>query len=272
MAHLEEHRWRDSEALAWGFHRGTSRWLFNTAGSESPPLRPSREHAVAPFVPLPSGGPPEGTPDALAAAIGRRVSCRRFSDAAVPLGDVARLLRLAYGVGRHHAGGPQGMYDRPVPSGGGLYPLEVNLLVRAVDGLVPGVHHFVPTADGVELVREGALPPSLLTYLFMGQPWVPEAAFVVVLSAVPGRSLEKYGDRGYRYLLLEAGHLMQNLNLVGWSLGIGSVNLGGFFDDELAGLLRLDTEQEFCLYASAFGIPDADPTDPMALRALERSN
>lgn len=87
---------------------------------------------------------------------------------------------------------------------------------------------------------------------------------VVVLSAVLARSLPKYGDRGYRYLLLEAGHVGQNLDLVASALGLGAVNLGGFYDDELARLLCLDPEWEIPLYATAIGVPTAD--DRMAQR------
>ena len=100
--------------------------------------------------------------------------------------------------------------------------------------------------------------------------FLTSAAVVVVVSFVPGRSLVKYGDRGYRYALLEAGHLVQNLNLAAVALGIGTVNLGGFYDDELAGLLRIDPETEICLYASACGRP-ARPGDRMASRALGES-
>ncbi|MDQ7992261.1 MAG: SagB family peptide dehydrogenase, partial [Propionicimonas sp.] len=173
----------------------------------------------------------------------------------------------AYGVGGRSAAGGFTMDDRPVPSGGGLYPLELSLLVRRVDGLVAGVHHYVPAVHGLELVREVALPEAFVTYLFMGQHWVARAAAVFVVSFVPGRSLVKYGDRGYRYALLEAGHLVQNLNLAAAALGLGAVNLGGFYDDELAGLLRIDPETEICLYASACGRP-AHPGDRMASRAL----
>lgn len=85
----------------------------------------------------------------------------------------------------------------------------------------------------------------------MGQPWVAEAAVITVLSFAGGRSLTKYGDRGYRYALLEAGHTMQNLNLAVSALGLGCVNLGGFYDDELAVLAGIDVEREVPLYCCA---------------------
>src|SRR6266511_2685586 len=130
--------------------------------------------------------------------------------------------------------------DRAVPSAGALYPLELSVLVRAVDGLPAGTYHYVPAADGLERVRDDAVPPPVVSHVFMDQPWAAGAAVVLVLSAVCRRSLVKYGDRGYRYLLLEAGHVAQNVVLAASGLGLGAVNLGGFFDDELSDLLGID--------------------------------
>lgn len=255
---------RSSTPIAWSYHRDTARWLFNMGSATSPPVLVGREHGSLPWTPLPAPAPFRLGLDR---AIQQRISCRAFTDQPLSLAELAALLHHGYGVERHS--GPA-MQDRPAPSGGGLYPLELSLLVRAVAGLEPGVYHYVPAANGLERLREGALPPELLTYLFMGQPWVADAAAVLVISLAGGRSLTKYGDRGYRYALLEAGHVMQNLNLVAVALGLGSVNLGGFFDDELGGLLRLDSEREICLYGCALGRP-APTAGRMALRDLGRT-
>lgn len=257
---------RDTPA-AWTYHRSTARWLFNAAGGgESPPVVPGREDGTLPWVPLP---PPRVLEMPLDAALRARVSCRRFRADALPAQTLSTLLHAAYGAdGRD--GGP--LLDRPVPSGGGLYPLELTLLVRSVEGLQAGVYHYVPASDGLELVRAIDLPSAFLTYLFMGQPWVSEAAVICVISLVGERSLTKYGDRGYRYALLEAGHVMQSVNLAAGALELGCVNLGGFYDDELAALAGIDVEHEVPLYCSAVGVPDADPTDRMAMRALDRGS
>jgi SagB-type dehydrogenase family enzyme len=77
------------------------------------------------------------------------------------------------------------------------------------------------------------------------------------------RSLCKYGDRGYRYVLFEAGHCVQNVNLVAAALGLGTCNAGGFFDDELGGLLTLDIERELPLYAVAIGHPEGTTKDQL---------
>ncbi len=262
---MHEFNFADDVPIAWTYHRGTARWLFNaSAGGESPAVRPGREDGSLPWTPLPAGVPVEPS---LTDALRGRVSCRAFAVDPLTLAELATLLRASYGI--ETRSGPV-MQDRPPPSGGGLYPLEVSLLVRAVTGLEPGVYHYVPAADGLEQVQQLVLPRPFLTYLFMGQPWVAEAAVVTVLSFAGGRSLTKYGDRGYRYALLEAGHTMQNLNLTIAALGLGVVNLGGFYDDELAALCGIDVEQEVPLYCCALGRPDADPSDRMAVRALER--
>lgn len=65
---------------------------------------------------------------------------------------------------------------------------------------------------------------------------------------------------------------MQNLNLAAGALGLGCVNLGGFYDDELAALAGIDREHEVPLYCSAIGVPDAEPSDRMAMRALDRGS
>lgn len=262
---MHDFRFADDVPVAWTYHRGTARWLFNaSAGGDSPPVLPGRENGALPWTPLPPAELPQLP---LADALRARVSCRRFRTEPIGLAQVAAVLRASYGIETRSG---TVMQDRPPPSGGGLYPLEVTLLVRAVETLVPGIYHYVPSADGLEQVQALDLPRPFLTYLFMGQPWVAEAAVVCVLSFAGGRSLTKYGDRGYRYALIEAGHTMQNLNLAAAACGLGSVDLGGFYDDELAVLAGIDIEREIPLYCCALGAPDADPQDRMAVRALDR--
>ena len=74
----------------------------------------------------------------------------------------------------------------------------------------------------------------LTAEMFLGQPYLSDAAAVVVLTAVVERSLWKYEDRGYRYLLLEAGHVAQNVNLCAHGTRARILNLGGFFDEDVS--------------------------------------
>lgn len=252
--------------LTWAFHRNTSRWAHNAlaAGGDVVPPPPA-EYPDDPFLPLPSPRLPSAD---FAQLLGGRFSCRRFADRPLCLETVSSLLHAGYGVlGAAHLGSME-FLERPVPSGGGLYPLELYVLVRAVEGLEAGVHHYAVIGHGLELRRKVELPRALRDYLFMGQSQLTEAPAIVVISAVADRCFRKYGDRGYRYLLLEAGHVAQNINLAAVALGLGSCNIGGFFDLELSSLLRIDPERELTLYGVAVGHPQAG--DREELRGIAR--
>ncbi|MEJ0101749.1 MAG: SagB/ThcOx family dehydrogenase [Bacteroidota bacterium] len=88
---------------------------------------------------------------------------------------------------------------------------------------------------------------------------------ILILTAMTDLNMSKYADIGYRYILFEAGHVAQNINLAVLSQGIGSLNLGGFFDQQVADLLGIDTAEEIPLYGIAAGYPSPD-TDKNQLR------
>jgi SagB-type dehydrogenase family enzyme len=79
------------------------------------------------------------------------------------------------------------------------------------------------------------------------------AAMVFVLTGIALKSRLKYGERGYRFMLLEAGHIAQNLLLTANALGLGALPIGGFVDDELDRLLDVDGVEETSLYLVAVG-------------------
>ncbi len=134
-----------------------------------------------------------------------------------------------------------------------MYALELSIIARNVCDLPPAIYHYQPVGQGLKHVRDGVPPAPLSDYLFMGQDYVTQAACTIIVSAVFNRSLKKYRDRGYRYLLIEAGHIGQNVMLAATALGLGSCGLGGFFDVELAQLLKLELARELPLYAIALG-------------------
>ena len=247
---------RTKTPIAWTFHRNTSRWPYNTLRpDENRHETPSfKEIPDAPALTLPS---PVELSLGLSEAIRRRHSCRRFAAESVPLAAAATILFSAYGnTGVAPFAGTE-MITRPVPSGGGLYPLELYAIVRNVSGLPAGIYHYNAFGHLLERIRDKEMPANFLSELFMQQPYVAQSGFILVLTAVFDRSLWKYEDRGYRYLLFEAGHAAQNANLAAAGLGLGSLNLGGFYDVDLLSLLQLDGEEEAPLYAIAIGQPEA---------------
>lgn len=208
-------------AAALMYHRLSSYgWM-----DEPPVLAPGGvPNAVLDTLTVPPPDPE--LPAAFEAVLRRRVSRRDFTGAPVALDRLKFALWCGYG--RTDGGG---LEHRTTPSAGGVYPLELVVGVVNVDGARPGWYRFRP-ADG-EL--EWAGPASDTGELFRTRH-VPfdRAAAVVFLTADLSPMLHRYGERGYRFTLLEAGHVAQNLLLACAATGLGAVALGGF-DDELTG-------------------------------------
>jgi SagB-type dehydrogenase family enzyme len=245
---------RDKYPIAWTYHRNTGRWPFNMLDlPEEPSVEPAfKEYPRAPHLSLP---PPELPDVSLREALAARLSCRYFSGGSLTMQQISTLLAVAYGVQDRTILGNLEFLERPVPSGGGLYPLELYVLAQEVAGVEPGVYHYCALHHILEQIRAIQLPGLMISELFMGQPYLATAAAITLLVAVVERSLWKYRDRGYRYLLLEAGHVAQNLNLAAPVLGLASLDIGGFFDADLARLLGIDLESEIPLYGVALGVP-----------------
>lgn len=110
------------------------------------------------------------------------------------------------------------MHQRSVPSAGGLYPLELYLIAEHVADLPPGLHRYDPQAAALEQLNTDVSLNSLIAEL-MGQVCVANAACLVFIAARLPRALDKYGARGYRCILFEAGHAAQNLCLLAWARG-----------------------------------------------------
>ena len=189
------------------------------------------------------------------AVVRERRSDREFGSAPISLAELAAVLEAAYG--RTHqlladapdAVGPQ---LRAVPSGGGLYPLEVYAFAWRVDDLAAGLYHFDPLRRVLEVVQPGDLASAVAAAMVYPDPATRCAVFLCV-TAVFWRTRFKYGLRGYRFALLEAGHLAQNAILAATALGLASVPLAGFFDARLDEVLGLDGVEESVLYSVAIG-------------------
>jgi SagB-type dehydrogenase family enzyme len=129
---------------------------------------------------------------------------------------------------------------RAWPSAGGLYPIELYPVILRGADLEPGIHHFDPC--GRRLARIGQL--GQVEECIYADGLLEGASLLLLLTAVLARTQDKYGERGYRLALLDAGHLGQNLLLAAEDLRLGAVAIGGFDDDGLAKLLQLDPAQE----------------------------
>ncbi len=248
---------RKKYPAAWTFHQNSCRSEINTLVPQYGQALAEnyKEYFTAPSVALPPIKVPQTDFTAL---LFKRFSCRKFSSGLVGLQQLSNILFSAYGLRDVVMIENDEFKERTVPSGGGLYPLEFYVIASGIAGLQNGIYHYVVQPFLLEEVRLINLPKSFLQNLFMNQPYVADAAAIVVCTSVVERSMKKYADRGYRYILYEAGHAFQNMNLMCAACDLGAMNIGGFFDSDMCSVLGIDSEIEIPLYAMAMGIAGGD--------------
>lgn len=214
-----------------------------------------RTYAGAPRVALPGRTYDLSVP--LGDVLATRQSRRDYQLRPLPLATLGGLLYASYGVRGYRDVDGRWFGERAVPSGGGLSPLELYVAAQAVDNLPDGIYHYDAKDHELELRRAG-VHHAALADMTIGQEMIREANLVVMISGIFQRTMWKYGQRGYRFVLFEAGHLGQNLYLVAAALGLGPVAIGGFFDDEVHDLACLPGD-EHVLYMVCIGQPKHEP-------------
>ena len=189
-----------------------------------------------------------------------RHSCRAFTGAGMTLERFGTLLQQAYGVLglREDAGGS--LHEIPAPSAGALYPLELYAISQEVTDLPDGLYHYSGWHHRLECLQSGIKLSDLLPNL-QEQHYIIGANVLLFLAAVFPRTMKKYGPRGYRYILLEAGHVAQNVCLLAAEQGLGTLCLGGFRDAYFNNLLGLDPRKAGVMYAIAIGHRGAGETE-----------
>jgi SagB-type dehydrogenase family enzyme len=188
-----------------------------------------------PFDPNPFSGKPAGD------------DARAEGKGLTNLASLSRLIFFAYGITGVVPAQPHPLYLRAAPSAGGLYPAELYILARRWDGLQPGLygydprhHHLVPLWAGEELL-------SALDAACYHNAAIHGAPACLVVSGLFQRSVWRYGERAYRRILLDSGHLIGNAALAADALGLRLHLSAAFCDDRLNALLRLDASEEGAL-------------------------
>lgn len=143
--------------------------------------------------------------------------------------------------------------DRPelrvTPSGGAMYPLDVFAIAHAVDGLAAGAYLYDPLEHA--LLPRGEVDPHSFHALASAAGAMPQPALTLAVVGTFARSRTKYGLRGYRFTLLEAGHLVQAAVTVATALGLRTLPWGGFVDAAVDAQLELDGLERSCIYLLA---------------------
>ncbi|RPH74119.1 SagB/ThcOx family dehydrogenase [bacterium] len=186
----------------------------------------------------------------LRAAIENRRSLRQYSDDPLSLEELSFLLWCTQGV-KKVSKRPATL--RTVPSAGARHAFETLLLINRVDGLQAGLYRFLAIEHGLVRVESGEDIASQVTEACQHQEHVAASAATFMWIAVLERMRWRYGQRGYRYLHLDAGHVCQNLYLAAEAVNCGVCAIAAFDDDALNGVLGLDGDNQFVVYLGSLG-------------------
>ena len=182
--------------------------------------------------------------------IARRRSQRRFADEPISLQTLSQLLWATQGT----TGGRKDHMFRAAASAGALYPNETYVVVNNVEGVGPGIAHYNVPEHSLSVLAEGEFGTQC-GEACLGQSFCATCNVVFAWGPVVSRCAQKYADRAYRYIYLDAGHIGAHLQLSAEALGLGSVNIGAFLDDEVNELFGLDGVAETVIYLTAVGKP-----------------
>lgn len=170
-----------------------------------------------------------------------RKSSRNFNkNKYLRLEDISTLLLYSCGL-INKSSSPRHLF-RTHPSGGGRYPLEIYFVANKTNVISRGIYHYRIDTHQLELIRDGSFVDTVILSLTNKQMAI--ASGYIIISSIFERTLMKYGDVGYRFILEEAGAVMQNLYLVGAAIGIKILALAGVEEENINDILDFDGTEE----------------------------
>ncbi len=179
-----------------------------------------------------------------------RKSLRKFKNTALSLEELSYLLWCSQGVKKVV---PDKATFRTVPSAGARHAFETYLLVNNVENLKPGLYKFLAIEHKLILVSAPENIADKITEGCLKQKFVKTCAVTFIWTANVYRMAWRYGQRGYRYLHLDAGHVCQNLYLAAETINCGACGIAAFDDKKLNSILKLDGEKKFVIYLGTVG-------------------
>lgn len=186
----------------------------------------------------------------LTVAMEQRKTVRKYRRECLTIEELAYLLWYTQGVKAVNA---RPVTLRTVPSAGARHCFETYLMINHVSGLTPGLYRYVATKHALMPINLESGLIERITHSAREQIFVARSAVVFIWTAVAYRMQWRYGERAYRYIHLDAGHVCQNLYLACQAVGSGVCAIAAFDDDELNALLSLDGDEQFAVYLATVG-------------------
>lgn len=182
-----------------------------------------------------------------------RKSRRRFSEKPISLEELSFLLWATQGVRQVIPGRTY----RSVPSAGSRHAFETYIAATHIAGLEPGIYRYLALSHRLVQVRQREDVAKDMVGAMGGVKWVKDAAAVFIWAAVAYRSEWRYNKEAARVMLIDAGHVCQNLYLATEAIGCGTCAIGAYRQADIDNLLGLDGCEEYVVYCAPVGRPAA---------------
>ena len=183
--------------------------------------------------------------------INSRRSRRVYTGEPITLRELSYLLWCTQGV--QSVRGKAYATLRTVPSGGARHPFECYMAVRNVEGLTPGLYHYLPMTHRIEFLGAAEDPDGFISRSLCGQDWACRANVVFYYSCVFYRAEWRYGIWAHAPILMDSGHITQNLYLAATSIGLGGCAIAAVDPEAANAQLGLDGAEETVFYAMPVG-------------------
>jgi len=182
-------------------------------------------------------------------AIADRMSRRKFTDEPITLEELSFLLWATQGVKR--VGKVATL--RTVPSAGARHPFETYLYVRKVEGLNEGIYRYLPLEHALILQKTDRYLREQLIRATLDQVFIGDAAVVFIWAAIPYRTEWRYGPVSHKVILIDAGHVCENLYLSCESINLGTCAVAAYSQKQMDEFVGIDGEDEFVVYLAPVG-------------------
>lgn len=187
----------------------------------------------------------------LAEAMGQRKSRRQFSGEYLSIEELAFLLWATQGQRSH---GKEPSCFRTVPSAGARHSFETYLFINRVEKLPMGLYRYLPLSNELVLQYQTDINfNKKLTDSVFGQHFIANGAVVFVWTTVPYRMEWRYLEAAHRVILLDAGHVCQNLYLACEAIEAGTCAIAAYDQEAMDDLLQIDGTDHFTLYLAPVG-------------------
>lgn len=218
-------------------------------GVPIPPLEYAYD-PTAELIVLPDPETLPAYPIDLRKAIDQRCTLRRYQETALTLDELTFLLWTTQGV---KSVTKRPVTFRTVPSAGSRHAFETYLVINRVEGIEPGLYRYIALENALLPIEVNETVAARIAEACLQQNQVTNSAVIFIWVVVTERMYWRYGERGYRYLHLDAGHVCQNLYLAAEAIDSGVCAIAAFDDDQLNQELQLDGEKLWVIYVGALG-------------------